>query len=72
MFAAAARVLSSFAPAIRDEQAALYPELEEVREISRSVALAVALEAHKAGLASVAGPDLLAQDIERKMWRVGY
>ncbi|HEX3084104.1 MAG TPA: oxaloacetate-decarboxylating malate dehydrogenase, partial [Pyrinomonadaceae bacterium] len=72
MFAAAARVLSSFAPAIRDEQAALYPELEEVREISRSVALAVALEAHKAGVASVADPDLLAQDIERKMWRVGY
>jgi malate dehydrogenase (oxaloacetate-decarboxylating) len=72
MFVAAARVLSSFAPALRDPNAALYPELEEVRDISRQVALAVAVEAHNAGLASVADPDVLAQDIERKMWRAGY
>jgi malate dehydrogenase (oxaloacetate-decarboxylating) len=72
MFVAAARVLSSFAPAARDDNAALYPELEEVRDISRSVALAVAAEAHHAGLASVSDLDLLAQNIEQKMWRVGY
>ena len=72
MFVAAARVLSGFAPALRDANAALYPELEEVRDISRSVALAVAIEAQNAGLASVAGRDHLAQIIEQKMWRPGY
>jgi malate dehydrogenase (oxaloacetate-decarboxylating) len=72
MFVAAARVLSGFAPALRDANAALYPELEEVRDISRSVALAVAIEAQNAGLASVADRDQLAQIIEQKMWRPGY
>ena len=72
MFVAAARVLSGFAPALRDANAALYPELEEVRDISRSVALAVAIEAQNAGLASVADRDHLTQIIEQKMWRPGY
>jgi malate dehydrogenase (oxaloacetate-decarboxylating) len=72
MFVAAARVLSSFAPAARDQNAALYPELEEVRRISSSVALAVAVEAHNSGLASVGDLDLLSQRIEKKMWRVAY
>jgi len=72
MFVAAARVLSSFAPATRDENASLYPQLEDIREISQRVALAVALEAHNTNLATIADPDLLAQSIETKMWRVGY
>ena len=72
MFVAAARVLSSFAPAMHDENASLYPELEKVRDISHSVALAVAVEAHNSGLASIADLDLLAQKIEKKMWRAGY
>jgi malate dehydrogenase (oxaloacetate-decarboxylating) len=72
MFVAAARVLSSFAPALRDANAALYPELEQVRDISHRVALAVAVEAHNAGLASVPDLDLLAQKIEKRMWRPGY
>ena len=41
MFVAAARVLSMFAPAMSDTTGALYPQLEQVRDISRSVALAV-------------------------------
>jgi len=72
MFVAAARVLSQFAPAARDEKAPLYPPLERVREISHSVALAVALEAQKSDLAPVTDADALAQNIDRKMWRVGY
>ena len=72
MFVAAARVLSRFAPATRDEKAPLYPPLERVREISHSVAVAVALEAQKSDLAPVTDADTLAQNIDRKMWRVGY
>ena len=72
MFVAAARVLSQFAPAAGDENAPLYPPLERVRDISQSVALAVALEAQKSDLAPVTDADTLAQDIEGKMWQVGY
>ncbi len=72
MFVAAARVLSNFAPATHDENAALYPNLEDVRDISQSVALAVAVEAHHSDLARIADLDQLAQNIESRMWRVGY
>ena len=72
MFVAAARVLSMFAPSMSDANGALYPQLEQVRDISRSVALAVAVEAHNANLARIADLDELAQNIERKMWRVDY
>jgi malate dehydrogenase (oxaloacetate-decarboxylating) len=72
MFVAAARVLSTFAPSMHDENGALYPELEQVREISRSVALAVAVEAQNANLARITDLDLLAQNIDREMWRIGY
>ncbi|HYW71323.1 MAG TPA: NAD-dependent malic enzyme [Pyrinomonadaceae bacterium] len=72
MFVAAARVLSRFAPSGRSEGGALYPPLEEVRDISHSVALAVGLEAQKSGLASISDADALAQRIEEMMWRVDY
>src|SRR5206468_2156673 len=44
MFVAAARVLSDFAPASHDPEGQLYPPLESVRDITRSVALAVGVE----------------------------
>src|SRR5436190_12645585 len=40
MFATAAAVLSEFSPAAEDPHGALYPQLERVREISKSVAMA--------------------------------
>jgi malic enzyme len=55
-----------------DTTGALYPQLEQVRDISRSVALAVAVEAHNANLARISDLDDLAQNIERKMWQVDY
>ena len=72
MFTAAAQVLSEFAPSSNDENGALYPLLEEVRNISRKVALAVGLEAQKAGLAP--GTDLatLEENVSQKMWGLNY
>lgn len=72
MFVAAARVLSSYAPATRGENESLYPQLENVRDISQSVALAVALEARAANLTRSADSDRLAESIESRMWRPGY
>jgi malate dehydrogenase (oxaloacetate-decarboxylating) len=72
MFVAAAQVLSAFAPASHDPEGQLYPPLESVRDISRSVALAVGVEAQKAGLAPATGTEELAQNISQKMWQTGY
>ena len=71
MFVAAARVLSDFAPVLHDPKAPLYPPLEQVREVSFKVALAVADEAQRTGLAEV---DLenLEQLVSTKMWKPDY
>ncbi|HEU4479910.1 MAG TPA: oxaloacetate-decarboxylating malate dehydrogenase, partial [Pyrinomonadaceae bacterium] len=71
MFVAAARVLSELAPALQDPTAPLYPPLEQVRDVSYKVALAVALEAHRAGLARV-DFDKLEETISGKMWTPHY
>ncbi len=72
MFVAAARVLSEFAPALRDHTAPLYPKLSSVREISRRVALAVGSEALRAGLAEQIPQTELEQRIDAKMWIPHY
>jgi len=71
MFVAAARVLSEFAPVLLDPEAPLYPPLEQVREVSLKVAVEVALEAHRSGLAQV-DLDHLEQTISSKMWTPDY
>jgi malate dehydrogenase (oxaloacetate-decarboxylating) len=71
MFVAAARVLSELAPVLHDPEAPLYPPLERVREISLKVALAVAREAQRSGLAEV-DRDNLEQTITGKMWTPDY
>jgi malate dehydrogenase (oxaloacetate-decarboxylating) len=72
MFVAAARALAEFSPALHDETAALFPALEEVRKVSRRVALAVALEALGAGLAPEATRDQMEARIEKIMWAPRY
>ena len=72
MFTAAARVLSEFSPAIHTTGAALYPRLEQVREVSRAVALNVGLEAQRSGLAEVTDPAMLKERIQQKMWKPNY
>jgi malate dehydrogenase (oxaloacetate-decarboxylating) len=71
MFVAAARVLSEFAPALHDPEAPLYPPLEQVREISFKVALAVAREAQRAGLTKL-DLDNLEQTVNGRMWKPHY
>lgn len=71
MFAAAARVLSEFAPALQEPGAPLYPRLEQVREVSFKVALEVAREAQRAGLAEVEF-DKLEEVIRSRMWKPHY
>ncbi len=72
MFTAAAKALSDFSPAVRKDDAALYPPLEQVREISRIVALNVGIEAQRAGLADIPTLELLNERIQGKMWKPHY
>ena len=71
MFSAAARVLSEFSPALNEPNGALFPGLENVREISRRVALAVGTEAIRTGLTSER-IDSLERSIANKMWTPRY
>ena len=72
MFVSAALTLSEFSPALRDPFAALYPPLEIVRDVSRKVAVAVGLEAQRAGLAEQTTPEELIRRIDTKIWKPHY
>ncbi len=72
MFLAAARALSAAAPSRGDPQAPLYPPIERVRAASRAVALAVAAEAMRAGVAGQLDPETLAQRVDAMMWEPRY
>ena len=65
MFVAAARALSEWSPARRWAGDALYPPLEQVRDVARDVALAVGMEAQRAGLADQTGREELSTRIRR-------
>lgn len=72
MFVAAARVLSERSPARHAPTASLYPSTEEVRSVSRQVALAVAHEAQQSGLAEKIAPDELERRVAALMWTPHY
>lgn len=72
MFAAAAHALSERSPARQNPADALYPQLERVREVSRDVALAVATEAQRSGLARTTSHEMLQTRIAEKIWEPRY
>ncbi|HUE80758.1 MAG TPA: NAD-dependent malic enzyme [Pyrinomonadaceae bacterium] len=72
MFVAAALTLSDLSPTLKDLYAPLYPPLEQVREASRKVALAVAQEAQRSGLAMQTTMDELERRIDAKIWPSKY
>ncbi len=72
MFIAAARALSEFSPANKDPDASLYPAVEDVREVARSVALAVGKAAQQAGVAEQSTEEELERRIRACMWTPQY
>jgi malate dehydrogenase (oxaloacetate-decarboxylating) len=68
MFVAAALVLSNASPALADPEKSLYPSLTHVRHISREVAIAVGLEAQRAGVAKVTSKEELEKRVNGKIW----
>ncbi len=71
MFMAAAMALADSSPALGNPAAPLLPSLEEIRKVSRQVALAVAAEAQRAGVARASSKEL-DRLVEEKMWTPRY
>lgn len=72
MMLAAARSLGDHSPALKDRGAPLLPSLEEVPRLSRSMALAIATEAIRSGVAPQSSPDKLRTKIDETFWVPAY
>lgn len=68
MMDAAARTLAQHSPALKDPNASLLPPLRGVREVAAQIAIAVGLEAQRAGVAS----KILEQDLEQQVMRTQW
>jgi malate dehydrogenase (oxaloacetate-decarboxylating) len=72
MFMAAAKALASSSPARDNPKHNLLPPVSELREVAMTVALAVALQAHKEGLVTDVSTDQVEQRIRAKVWTPRY
>ena len=72
IFVAAARALSEMSPALNDRMAPLFPDLNDIREVSRRVAIAVGAEAQSLGLAEATTREELEHRVDEKMWMPRY
>jgi malate dehydrogenase (oxaloacetate-decarboxylating) len=72
LFMAAARALADASPAKADPAAPLLPPLADSRKVSRSIAVAVAEAARRAGVAGVADSEDLAALVDAKTWVPRY
>jgi malate dehydrogenase (oxaloacetate-decarboxylating) len=72
MFMVAAQALAECSPALSDPQGALLPPLEDIRGVSRRVALAVAAEAQRQGVAERAPAEASERLVDAKMWTPHY
>ena len=72
MFMAAAKALAAVSPARNDAKANLLPPVTALRDVSITVALAVALQAHKEGLTKGIKTDEIEGLIRAKVWAPHY
>jgi len=72
MFLTAARTLAACSPARSDPDLGLFPPWEEIGPVSRRIALAVAAEAVKSGLAGSVGPDEARRRLDAGWWIPHY
>ncbi len=72
MFMAAAEALKDMSPALADPAASLLPALRDIRDVSRHIARAVAIESQREGVAPSMTPDELEKRLEQTMWSPAY
>jgi malate dehydrogenase (oxaloacetate-decarboxylating) len=72
MFIKAAHVLSEHAPILKDSKASIFPSLEELRYVSRQIAIAIGHIAEDEGLVPKSSPQEIRQRVDQKMWHPEY
>ena len=72
MIVAACEALSEFAPILTDPDAPVLPDFDQVHDVSRAIAVAVAIQAEKEGLAMIEGITDWAHRIEALFWAPEY
>jgi malate dehydrogenase (oxaloacetate-decarboxylating) len=72
MFMAASRAFAECSPALHDSHAALLPPLEDIRRVARHIAVAVAGEAQRNGVAEPASAGELERQVDAKVWTPQY
>ena len=72
MFMAASKAVSAMVTTAERDTRQLLPSLENIRELSAQVALAVAIEARDSDLGSQASDDELLSQIRQSMWEPRY
>ena len=72
MLLAAARALAERSPARQNPHAPLLPSLRELREVALQIALAVAMEGQRKGLAPKMSKDELGERIRQARWVPEY
>lgn len=72
MMLAAARALGEHSPARTNPSGSLLPPLTEVRSVARAIALAVSLEAQRAGVAPERSEEALRDRINAAQWMPDY
>ena len=72
MFMAAAVALKEAAPALSDPAASLLPSLEDIRQVTRHIGIAVAKQAQQEGVAEETSTEELEKQIDQTMWKPEY
>jgi len=72
MFLVAAEALSSFSPILKQGKGGLFPDLTEIRAMSKSLALIIAKQAIKENVAPEMSDAALRQAIEEMFWEPAY
>jgi malate dehydrogenase (oxaloacetate-decarboxylating) len=72
MMLAAARILAEYSPALADPGASLLPPLTDVRRSSLAIAIAVAAEAQRGGVAPATSEEELVRRVRETQWVPQY
>ncbi len=72
MFTAASHALADCSPARSDPQAGLFPPWEQIRLVSKRIAVAVGLKAQEQGVAEKTSPEELERRVAARMWVPRY
>jgi malate dehydrogenase (oxaloacetate-decarboxylating) len=72
MLMAAAQALAEVSPARRDSRAPLLPRLEDIHNVTRHIARAVAVQAQHDGVAEALSPDALEGQLAANFWAPKY